>query len=44
MNNTQWLLSVFLVSLKPLAAEQVPDDFRYQVEVLDQTIRQPMEL
>ena len=27
-----------------LIAEEAPDDFRYQVEVLDQSIRQPMEL
>ena len=30
--------------LHSLIAEEAPDDFRYRVEVLDQSIRQPMEL
>jgi len=33
-----------MVFLHSLIAEEAPDDFRYQVEVLDQSIRQPMEL
>ncbi|MEC7200159.1 MAG: PQQ-dependent sugar dehydrogenase, partial [Verrucomicrobiota bacterium] len=44
MNILRWPLSFLMVFLHSLIAEEAPDDFRYQVEVLDQSIRQPMEL
>ena len=44
MNILRWTLYFLMVFLHSLIAEEAPDDFRYQVEVLDQSIRQPMEL